>query len=72
MKLLDITPAKFSCVLGMCPGVYASDNSYVVVGKQIDASRHLPGRVAPHEQAVEIPKELLEQAVVDYLKTRHK
>ena len=68
MKLTEITPIEMrcgTCDCG-CPAVFATDNnSYVIIGKKLDAttSAQLHGRIADDEFVIEISKDMLEQAL---------
>jgi len=65
MKLVEITPKALRCGVGPCPAVFETDQgTYVIVGtrltrKQLD--EQLPGKVAPHEEAIEISKEFFSE-----------
>ncbi len=68
MKLTEITPVEMrcgSCSCG-CPAVFESDNnSYVIIGKKLDAATvsQLQGRIADDEFVVEISKDMLAKAL---------
>ena len=61
MKLKEITPKQLRCGAGPCPAVYASDRgTLVIVGKKVSKeylNKLLPGKVAPDEEGIELPKE---------------
>jgi len=51
------------CKNGPCPGLYVSDrDTLVIVGALVDhrGIGDLDGRVAAHERAVEVPRQLIE------------
>jgi len=60
MALKDLTPAKFHCGLGQCPGVYAEeDGRYLrIIGKSIEAGE-LEKRVGADESVIRIDRALL-------------
>ena len=69
-KLTDVTPAKYRCgdVDALCPAVYKSNTqSYVIIAKTVDLekNRQLRSRVGPDETAIEISRDLLEEAILD-------
>ena len=71
MKLTDITPAKFLCDSWFaCPAVFVNEDSYVIIGKRINADGDISGRVGSDEQVIQISRELLEQAISDFLRAR--
>jgi hypothetical protein len=64
MKLTEITPTELRCgTCGCgCPAVFESDNnSYVIIGKKLDANTlaQLQGRIADDEFVIEISKDML-------------
>lgn len=63
MRLKEITPKTLMCVVGACPAVYETDRGTIIlVGCRLAADAVadlLPNRVAPHEAAIEVPRELL-------------
>jgi hypothetical protein len=64
MKLTDLTPPRFACVIGTCPAVYRTDRgTYVLVGQRLELGE-LPGvRIGEGETAIEVSAELLEEAL---------
>lgn len=63
MRLTEITPESMRCIIGSCPAVYETDRGTIVlIGKRLDSrtmAQLLPGKVAPHEEAIEVSRELL-------------
>ena len=63
MKLKNITPKPLQCLIGSCPAIYLTDRgTAVVIGRRLDSaivSELLPGKVGIQEEAIEIPRELL-------------
>lgn len=64
MKLKEKTPKIFRCApFPGCPAVFETDRkSFVIIGSKFAKShviRHLRGRIAKNEVAIEIPKDLL-------------
>jgi hypothetical protein len=62
MKLTEITPKQFQCGIGACRAIFKTDNeTYIIIGRNLtnDLPPELTGRIAPHETAIEVPKELL-------------
>lgn len=51
------------CEHGQCPALYATDRGTVVVQGGRVAHGDVPGGVPGHEEVVEIPADLLRQAV---------
>jgi len=64
-QLKNITPEHMMCVVGSCPAIYETDReTIVIVGTRFspeDADILLSGQVAPHEEVIEIPRELLKE-----------
>ena len=65
MKLTEVTPKPFHCVVGTCPAVFETDRgTHVIVGAQLDLGMIdslLRGRVGPGETAIEVKSELIMQ-----------
>ena len=74
----EITPDKFRCTLvecpaifttkchlGHCPAIAKDGNNYIIIGKIVTVDDHpeLAGRIGDGEAAVEIPAELIDEAV---------
>lgn len=61
MKVREITPRHLQCGVGPCPALFETDRgTYVIVGTRLSSKQTddlMPGKVAPHEEAVEISKE---------------
>lgn len=51
------------CIVGACPAIYETDRGTILlVGARLDpkdVEAFLAGKVAPHEEVIEIPKELI-------------
>ena len=67
MIIKDMTPTSFQCVVGACPSFFETDkNTYILVGVQIHKSEiknlGIESRVGGNEVAIEIPKELIDNA----------
>ncbi len=63
-KLRQLTPQIIrNCVVGACPEIYeANKNSYLIVGKIIDAKEFgLESRVGQGETLISIPKTLIDK-----------
>lgn len=64
----EITPAHLRCGVGACPAVYETPRgSLVVVGKTLSAHERdgeLAGRIASHEEAVEIDPSLIARLII--------
>jgi hypothetical protein len=67
-KYREITPAALRCIIGACPSVFETDTgSLVVIGSRLGAHQLscLPkGKIAEHEFAVEVPRDLLARLAV--------
>ncbi|MFN3785565.1 MAG: hypothetical protein ACK4RS_01880 [Thiothrix sp.] len=68
MTLTEITPIEMRCGTCNCgcPAIFATDNdSYVIIGKKLDAATlaQLRGRVADDEFVIEVSRAMLEQAL---------
>ena len=66
LKLVELTPEVFRCIIGSCPAVYeADDGDLIVVGATIkaDAVEGLEGKVGACETAVRISRALVEGAL---------
>lgn len=65
MKLRNITPEPMRCVIGSCPAIHETDRgTFVIIGRRLDAAsvaELLPGKVAAHEEAIEISRKLLSE-----------
>lgn len=63
MKLRNITPKALQCIIGSCPAIHETDRgTIIVIGTRLDAAyvaELLPGKVDAHEEAIEVPCELL-------------
>jgi hypothetical protein len=68
MGMKNLTPPQYRCTFSAsCPSVFKSDDgkSYIIIGK-ITSSQHHPelyAKVGVGEEAVEIPRDLLEEAL---------
>jgi hypothetical protein len=69
MKIIEeITPSTYACLLGACPSIFVTDaGSYVVVGRQLDRAEQPTGKVGAGEAAIEISRDLIDQAVKSYM-----
>ena len=66
MKIIrELTPKEMYCGVGACPAIFETDeNSYVLIGKKIDADKLGIGkRVADDEVVVEVPRRLIDKSV---------
>ena len=66
MKIIrELTPKEMYCSTGLCPAIFETDeNSYVLIGKKIDADKLGIGkRVADDEVVVEVPRRLIDKSV---------
>lgn len=64
MKLIrDLTPDRYmACGIGMCPGLFETDDGrFVLIGDRLSEGVLPEGRVAQHEEAVVIPRDIAEQ-----------
>ena len=63
MGLEDITPSKFFCGTGGCPGVYRKENgNLIIVGSMVldqETLEQLKGRVSEGETLIEVPAGLV-------------
>lgn len=71
--LVDITPTKNKCGNSspMCPAMYVSDvGTYVIVGRTVDVREGHPlyARVGKDETAIEISKQLVDDAIASKTK----
>ncbi len=59
MKVKDITPEQFRCVIGGCPAILQTNRqSLLIVGRILSTEeirQVAPGRVGPDETIVEVP-----------------
>ena len=64
MRLTKLAPAFEMCGIGACPAVFRTEaGAYVIVGNSVDRAELPPGQVGDGEFAIEIPKELIEEAL---------
>ncbi len=67
LKLKEVTPKAYQCVIGACPSVFKTDrNTYVIVGKLIDNIKDidlLAQKVGEGETAIELPKEIIDSII---------
>lgn len=66
MKIIDITPEGWNCLLGSCPAVFRTDSgSYVLIARTAtpETRSMLANRVGEGEVVVEFPADLLEKAI---------
>jgi hypothetical protein len=61
----DITPMRYSCVVGTCPSVFVSENdTYVIIGKKQN-SKNLPdeikNKIGESEIAIEVPAGMINE-----------
>jgi len=72
MKLKELTPKKYACVIGACPAIYELDsqeckNDYLIVGKLIDPkSVGLEKKVGKEEVLIKIRKEIIDEKIFLY------
>ena len=70
MKLNNISPSEYICVVGACPQLYATDrDSYIIIGTKLKKDQiiaaGLVNNLSDNEIAIEIPKGLIKKAKLD-------
>ena len=64
MKLKDLTPAKYQCLVGACPGVYfdRESNELLIIGRSTTADE-LSHKIGSDEKLVSISIDLIKEAL---------
>ncbi len=66
LRLVELTPEVYRCIIGSCPAVYEAENGdLIVVGSSIEAGtvEALKGKVGKDESVVRISRALVEGAL---------
>ena len=67
MRIKEITPARFRCVVGGCPQIHALENNqYLIVGKKVPKpliEQIGAERIAEDEYAILVDVEMIDDAV---------
>ena len=61
MQVKNITPVHLRCLFAACPSIHETERStYLLVGRRVARDVLPPGAVGPHEEVIEVPRELLD------------
>jgi len=57
----EVTPKAMRCIIGSCPQIHQTEESYFVVGEKVDpAEVGLSGKVGESEVLIKVPKKLID------------
>ena len=58
----EVTPKNMQCVLTACPQIHKGNDSYLIVGEQVNPSDvGLEGKVGEGEVLIKVPKTLIDR-----------
>jgi len=59
--IYEITPGEFGCVAGTCPSIHDFQDSYLIIGEQINPKKvGLERKVGKGEVLIKIKKEIID------------
>ena len=65
--IYEVTPKDMKCVVGPCPGIHKTEDSYLIIGEQVNPEeivlengKSLAEKVGPGEVLIRVSKKLID------------